>query len=137
LRKRAVLRLLAETEAVEDAGGAGGRGVRADVDEARLDLGDALGIAGALGLVDRAARSASAASTKSISVSSPPGASCSMLPSRAPLGAKIEPASGESSPRMRRKRVVLPAPLRPTRPTRDPLGSAAVAPSIRRRSPRR
>ena len=58
-----------------------------------------------------AERSASADSTKSISVSLPPGASCSTLPRRAPLGVVITPDSGESSPRTSRKSVVLPAPV--------------------------
>ena len=78
-----------------------------------------------------ASRSASAESTKSMRLSGPPGASCSTLPMRAPLGAMTAPLSGARSPRMRRKSVVLPAPLRPTSPTRAPEGSAALALSIK------
>ena len=55
-----------------------------------------------------AARSLSAASTVSISVCGPLGASCSTRPMRAPFGSEIDPASGEISPAMARKSVVLP-----------------------------
>jgi hypothetical protein len=51
--ERAVLRLLVEAEAGEDARGAGRRGVGLDVDEPGLDVGDALGVAGAFGLGDQ------------------------------------------------------------------------------------
>ena len=70
-----------------------------------------------------------------MSVCDPPGASCSTLPMRESFGIEIEPASGSISPRINRNSVVLPAPLRPTSPTRAPVGSAAVAESISRRSP--
>ncbi len=49
-RQRAVLRRLVEAKAAEDPRRARRRGVGVDVDEARLDLGDALGVVGALGL---------------------------------------------------------------------------------------
>ena len=51
--ERPVLRLLVEAEAAEDAGGAGRRGMGVDVDEAGLDVGDALGVACAFGLGDQ------------------------------------------------------------------------------------
>ncbi len=51
--ERPVLRRLVEAEAAEDARRARGRGVGVDVDEPRLDFGDPLGIAGALGLGDQ------------------------------------------------------------------------------------
>ena len=51
--ERPVLRRLVEAEAAEDAGRARRRGVGVDVDEARLDVGDPLGVAGALGLGDQ------------------------------------------------------------------------------------
>jgi hypothetical protein len=75
----------------------------------------------------RAARSLSAASTSSITKVGPPGASCATSPTRALCGTEIEPPSGAMSPRIRRSRVDLPVPLRPTRPTRWPAGIAAVA----------
>ena len=84
-----------------------------------------------------AARSVSASRTKLIRLCSPPGASCSTRPRRTPLGMEIEPDSGDSSPAIRRNNVVLPAPLRPTKPTRARAGNATVASSISSRSPRR
>ena len=84
-----------------------------------------------------ALRSLSASSTKSMSVPGPPGASCSTRPSRALRGRVIVPDSGASSPEIMRNRVVLPAPLRPTKPTRARSGSAAVASSKSNRGPSR
>ena len=51
--ERPVLRRLVEAEAAEDPRRARRRGVGVDVDEAGLDVGDALGIAGALGFGDQ------------------------------------------------------------------------------------
>ena len=77
----------------------------------------------------RPARSVSAASTQSMRLSSPPGASWAMWPMRLERGTVSEPASGARSPAMSFRSVVLPAPLRPTRPTLWPVGIPAVAPS--------
>ena len=57
---------------------------------------------------------------------------------RRPMRARLRhadrsPPSGAISPAMARNSVVLPAPLRPTRPTRAPAGICAEAPSNRRR----
>ena len=52
----------------------------------------------------------------------PLGASCSTRPMRVPFGSEIDPASGAISPAMARKSVVLPAPLRPTKPAFEPAG---------------
>ena len=83
-----------EAEAGEDRGGARGRRMRADVGEPRLDLGDAMRI-GARSRPRRAARCArvSAASTTSIRLSGPPGASCASRPMRARAGMSIAPCS--------------------------------------------
>ena len=85
----------------------------------------------------RRVRSASAASTTSRRLSGPAGASCARRPMRARLGTSMRPPSGRSSPARRRKSVVLPTPLRPTRPTRAPAGNCTQAASSRTRSPRR
>ena len=47
------------------------------------------------------------------------------------------PAAGCDSPASARRRVVLPAPFRPTRPTRSPVAIRKVACSIRTRGPAR
>ena len=65
--------------------------------------------------------------TQSIKLSSPPGTSCATWPMRALRGIEMAPSSGETSPFNRLSSVVLPAPLRPTRPTLWPEGIAAVA----------
>jgi hypothetical protein len=62
-------------------------------------------------------------------LSVPPGASCATWPMLAERAMVIEPMSGVRSPAMIFSRVVLPAPLRPTRPTLWPVGMPAVAPS--------
>jgi hypothetical protein len=62
-------------------------------------------------------------------LSSPPGASCATWPMRALRAMVIEPMSGVRSPAMIFNSVVLPAPLRPTRPTLWPVGMPAVAAS--------
>jgi hypothetical protein len=71
----------------------------------------------------RRVRSASAASTTSIAVSSPPGASCATVASLAPGRRLIEPASAPMSPWIAFSRVDLPVPLRPISPTRLPAGT--------------
>ena len=137
LRQGTILRGFVEAEAGEDARRPRRRGMGVDVGEPYLDFGDPLRVGRALGLFQQGARSTSASKTKSINDCGPPGASCSTLPRLAPLGTRIEPPSGEISPRIRRKSVDLPAPFRPTTPTRAPVGSATVALSMRSRSPRR
>ena len=85
----------------------------------------------------RRARSVSAASTTECSVSGPAGASCATAPMRMPLGIETVPPSVGNSPRIALNSVVLPAPLRPTSPTRARSGMTKVAPSRIRRSPMR
>src|ERR1700704_3887558 len=80
-----------------------------------------------------APRSRSAASTISIRLSGPSGASCGSRPMRARAGSAIEPCSGAISPAITRNSVDLPAPLRPISPTRAPAGTRAEAPSSRLR----
>ena len=80
-----------------------------------------------------AARSVSASSTISISGSSVPGASCATWPMRVFFGSEIEPVSATMSPVMARNSVVLPAPLRPTRPAFVPAGKVSEAWSRSRR----
>ncbi len=80
-----------------------------------------------------AARSTWPASTVSISGTGVAACSWSAEPMRATFGRMISPEPALSSPLIRRKRVVLPAPLRPTRPTFAPTGSAAEAESKKRR----
>ena len=79
------------------------------------------------------ARSVSAFNTVSRSDTSLPGTSWSTPPMRARLGRVISPPSSASSPRISRKSVVLPVPLRPTMPTLCPSGITAEACSIRGR----
>jgi len=76
-----------------------------------------------------AARSTSAASTVSRSEIGPAGASCATMPIRVPAGTVIAPTSAESRPAISFSSVLLPVPLRPTRATRWPLGTTAVAAS--------
>src|SRR5262245_3573083 len=49
----------------------------------------------------------------------------------------MEPAAGWPSPARHLVRVVLPAPLRPTRPMRSPLATRKEADSMRTRAPAR
>ena len=63
----------------------------------------------------------------SIRLSGPPGASCATQPMRVARGTLMAPSSGVSSPAIRRSSVVLPEPLRPTRPTLWPAGMPTVA----------
>ena len=79
-----------------------------------------------------AARSTSAASTVSTRLSRVAGASCATPPIRARFGTSISPASSGSSPRISRNSVVLPLPLRPTKPTLWPPGISTEASSNRR-----
>src|SRR5882757_8094895 len=82
-----------------------------------------------------AVRSPSAASTASSTVISPPGGSCGTEPMRfRPLRLMLPP-SASIWPWIRRNRVDLPAPLRPTRPTFQPSDMAADARSNSTRSP--
>jgi hypothetical protein len=81
-----------------------------------------------------AARSASASSTVSSRLSGPAGASCATWPSRARAAKRISPPSGAIWPETARSRVDLPAPLRPTSPTRRP-GSTARSASSRSARP--
>ena len=76
-----------EAEAGQDPGGARRRRMGADVGEPRLDLGDAMGIAARVSAsASSALRSRSAASTISIRLSGPSGASCGSRPMRARAG---------------------------------------------------
>src|SRR5450759_2628101 len=52
---------------------------------------------------------------------------------RAAFGKEISPPSGTSSPRISLNSVVLPIPLRPTRPTLAPIGNDTLAESKKRR----
>ena len=81
----------------------------------------------------RAERSRSALSTISISGSSVPGASCATWPMRVFFGRLIEPVSDGKSPVMALNSVVLPVPLRPTRPALVPAGKVSEAWSRSRR----
>ena len=81
----------------------------------------------------KAARSTSASSTVSSREVDDDGTSCATPPMRAPLGTPISPPSRGISPRIRRKRVVLPVPLRPTIPTLCPAGIVADASTSRGR----
>ena len=103
------------------------RRMRADVGEPRVDLGDAVRVVRGLGFGEQRARSPSARSTTSIRLSGPSGASCASRPMRVRCGTTMSPCSGAISPAMARNSVVLPAPLRPTRPTRIPSGMVAEA----------
>ena len=89
-----ILRRFVETEAGEDFGRARRGGMGVDIGQPRVDIGDAVRVVRGFRLVQQAARSVSAASTKSISLPSPPGASCSTRPSRAPRGMINGPAFG-------------------------------------------
>src|ERR1700716_4012811 len=80
-----------------------------------------------------APRSRSAASTISMRLSGPSGASCGRRPMRARAGSTIAPCSGAISPAITRNSVDLPAPLRPISPARAPAGPRAEAPSSRLR----
>ena len=80
-----------------------------------------------------AVRSVSAASTMSTRLCGPSGASCASRPMLARAGIWMRPLSAPSSPAMTRNSVVLPTPLRPTRPTRAPAGTLAEASSINSR----
>ena len=75
-----------------------------------------------------AVRSRCAFSTTSSRLSGPFGASCASLPIRQRGGISTWPCSAAVSPVMTPNRVVLPVPLRPTRPTRAPVGMRAEAP---------
>ena len=135
-RAGTLLRRLVEAEAGEDGGGTrlrrmGVRCRRALCGSRRCGAASCAVSASA----SSASRSRSAASTTAIRLSGPPGASCATWPIRAFLGRPMEPLSGPTSPEIRRKRVVLPAPLAPTRPALAPSGSATVAWSISRRWP--
>ena len=79
----------------------------------------------------RSTRSTSDASTVSSSDTSLPGTSWETPPIFQPLGMEISPVSKTISPRMMRNSVVLPVPLRPTRPTLWPVGIVTVVFSIR------
>ncbi len=77
----------------------------------------------------KAVLSVSASSTVSKSEVDDDGTSCATPPIFARAGKAISPPSSASSPLIRRKRVVLPVPLRPTRPTLWPVGIVAEAPT--------
>ncbi len=82
-------------------------------------------------------RSGSPCRTVSVRVSGPSGACWRTVASRARVARRMSPPSGASSPAMARSRVVLPAPLRPTRPMRRPGSTVRSAPSSSVRPPRR
>jgi hypothetical protein len=100
-----------------------------DVGEPGLDLGDAVRVGGVVGLAQQRGALQVGASTVSIRLCSPDGASWATVPMRAPRGTRMEPDSSSISPSSSLSSVVLPTPLRPTRPTLWPVGIAAVAPS--------
>src|SRR4029450_2393557 len=52
--------------------------------------------------------------------STPPATSCGRYPTVTPLSRGTRPSPGSSTPPRMRQRVVLPAPLGPTRPIRSP-----------------
>ena len=127
-RQRAVLRLGVEAEAGRMARRARRRRMGVDIGEPRLDFGDVVRVMrGLASRASRSARSRSAASTKSISAVGPPGASCSTRPSLVPRRKRDCPLSGAISPLMSRNSVVLPAPLRPTKPARERPGRKTPA----------
>src|SRR5665213_3306891 len=74
-------------------------------------------------------RSTWALSTTSSKLSGPFGASCASRPRRQRGGSSMLPCSADMSPAITLKSVVLPEPLRPTRPTRAPGVMRAAAPS--------
>ena len=76
-------------------------------------------------------RSVSVASTVSIRLAGPDGASCRTWAMRARADSRISPPSTPISPAMARSSVVLPAPLRPTSPIRRPGSTRSSAPSSR------
>ena len=123
-----------KAEAGEDRGGARRRGMRADVGEARLDLGDAVRIARGLGFgEERAALAVGGEHDVEQRLSArraPPARSRPML---ARDGQTKWPCSRAMSPAMARNSELLPVPLRPTRPTRAPEGICADERSIRSR----
>ena len=84
-----------------------------------------------------AARSRSAVSTTSSRLSGPLGASCARRPMRQRGGISTSPCSAETSPVITPNSVVLPVPLRPTRPTRAPAGMLAPVDSSSARPPMR
>ena len=75
-----------------------------------------------------AVRSLCAFRTTSSKLSGPFGASCASLPMRQRGGISTWPCSADVSPAMTPNNVVLPVPLRPTSPTRAPVGTRAEAP---------
>ena len=131
------LRGFVEAEPLEDPGRPRRGVMRLDIDKARVDLGDALRIArgfrfghqrvaldvGGEHEVDQAFRAGRRFLFDAADA-------CA-------LGDTIVAALRRKLAAEKRKSVVLPAPLRPTSPTCAPDGSAALALSIRRRSPSR
>ncbi len=123
-----------EAQALEDRRGPGLGRPGVDIGQPGLDLGDAGRIMGGLGLKPsgwrvryrRPARCREARSPRT----APPAPPHRCGRGRA-AGSRPHPAP--VSPRISRNSVVLPAPLRPTRPTLWPVGITAVAFSIRGR----
>jgi len=111
---------LAEPEPGEDARRAARCGLRLDLDEASLNLGQPQRLRPGVSLGKQQLRSRSAASTVSSGVPSSLGASWARNPMRQRRGNSIVPSSGCSTPRIRSRRVDFPAPLRPTNPTFAP-----------------
>ena len=72
-----------------------------------------------------------------IGVAVPPGASCATVATLAPRDSASAPPSGSMVPDIKRSRVVLPLPLRPTRPMRRPRATRADASCKRSRPPMR
>ena len=81
----------------------------------------------------RALRSLSASRTVSIKLCGPLGTSWSTTPNFMFLRILISPSSGLTSPFIRRNKVDLPVPFRPTKPTLSPWFMASVACSNRGR----
>jgi hypothetical protein len=108
-----------------------------DVGEALVDFGDARRVRGSLGFVEQAG---------ALAIGGEDGVEQARRATRrflrdaaetCPLAQVDLAAVGLQSPATRLSRVVLPLPLRPTRPTRCPGGTARVAPSNNRRPPTR
>lgn len=131
------LRLGVETQARQDLGRPGRGRMGVDVSQPSVDLGDAVGSRAVSASASRAVRSTSAARTVSIRLTSLLGASWATMPRRVSAGMVMAPPSGAIWPAIRRSRVVLPVPLRPTSATRWPLGMATVAWSKITRPPKR
>ena len=125
---------MGEAEAGEDFGGARRRRMGADIGEPGLDFGDPVRLGGGLRLGQKLR---ALAVGREHDLEQAFGAVGRFLREPADAAARRSaapaPCSGAISPAITRNKVVLPAPLRPTRPTRAPVGICAEAPSSRSR----